>query len=179
MNEIVIRVADDAGPRTAGSDFTAMCRREYSPLVGLLVVAVGDRGQAEDIAQEAWARAWSHWARVSTLDRPDLWVRRVALNLSTSWWRRQQVAGRRAAALPPDPALIDDPPVTDDDLVRQVQALPHRQRAAIACRYFADMSVADTAVAMRCREGTVKALTSQAISALRKVAVFDEEHDGA
>jgi len=178
VNEIVIRVADDAGPRTAGSDFTAMCRREYSPLVGLLVVAVGDRGQAEDIAQEAWARAWSHWARVSTLDRPDLWVRRVALNLSTSWWRRQQVARHRTAAIGPDTA-VDDPPVADDNLVRQVQALPERQRMAIACRYFADMSVADTAMAMGCREGTVKALTSQAISALRKVAVFDEEHDDA
>jgi len=174
----VIRVADDAEPRTSGIDFTAMCRREYAPLVGLLVVAVGDRSQAEDIAQEAWARAWSRWARVSTLDRPELWVRRVALNLSTSWWRRQQVARRRTAAMRPETA-VDDPPVADDDLVRQVQALPHRQRAAIACRYFADMSVADTAVAMRCREGTVKALTSQAIGALRKVAVFDEEHDHA
>jgi RNA polymerase sigma-70 factor (ECF subfamily) len=179
VNEVVIRVADDAEPRTSESDFTAMCQREYPRLVGLLVLAVGDRSQAEDIAQEALARAWSRWARVSTLDRPDQWVRRVAMNLSTSWWRRQQVAGRRAAALPPDPALIDDPPVTDDDLVRQVRALPQRQRMAIACRYFADMSVADTAAAMGCREGTVKALTSQAISALRKVAVFDEEHDGA
>jgi RNA polymerase sigma-70 factor (ECF subfamily) len=179
VNEVVIGVADDLEPRTSASDFTAMCQREYSRVVGLLVLVVGDRTHAEDIAQEAFARAWSRWARVSTLDRPDQWVRRVAVNLSTSWWRRQQVAARWAAANRPDLAATDDPPMTDDELVQHVRSLPHRQRMAIACRYFADMSVADTAQAMRCREGTVKALTSQAISALRKVADIDEEHDDA
>ena len=56
-------MADDVEPSTSDGDFTAMCQREYPRLVGLLVLAVGDRGQAEDIAQEAMARAWSRWAR--------------------------------------------------------------------------------------------------------------------
>jgi RNA polymerase sigma factor (sigma-70 family) len=58
-----------------------------------------------------------------------------------------------------------------------VAALPPRQRAAIVLRYFADLSVRVTAAVMGCAEGTVKALTSKAISALRaRGLVDDEEH---
>jgi RNA polymerase sigma factor (sigma-70 family) len=49
--------------------------------------------------------------------------------------------------------------------------LPDRQRAAIVLRYFADLSVRDTASALGCAEGTVKSLTSQAITALRRCLV--------
>ncbi len=50
------------------------------------------------------------------------------------------------------------------DAVRQ---LPDRQRQAIVCRYYVQMTVRETAVAMRCAEGTVRALTSQGLSNLR------------
>jgi len=48
-----------------------------------------------------------------------------------------------------------------------VAGLPDRQRAALVLRYFADLSLADTAEAMGCAPGTVKALTHQALAGLR------------
>ncbi len=46
-------------------------------------------------------------------------------------------------------------------------ALPPRQRQVVAARFYADLSVTDTAVAMGCAEGTVKSLTSKALANLR------------
>lgn len=44
--------------------------------------------------QEAFCRALSRWKRVSHLDDPLAWVRRVAWNLATSQWRRARTAAR-------------------------------------------------------------------------------------
>ncbi len=60
-----------------------------------------------------------------------------------------------------------------------VATLAPRQREALALRYFADLSVEDTAAAMRCAPGTVKALTSQAIAALRTQLATDDEQTEA
>ena len=60
----------------------------------------GDMAEAQDIAQEAFARAWQRWATVRDCDSPEAWVRRVATNLAASRWRRIRVArtaGRHAA----------------------------------------------------------------------------------
>ena len=56
---------------------------------------LGDRHQAEDIAQEAFARALTRWPRIGRYDQPEAWVRRVALRLTIDAGRRR----RRAAAL--------------------------------------------------------------------------------
>jgi len=55
-----------------------------------------------------------------------------------------------------------------------LRALPDRQRLAVVLRYFADLSVADTAAAIGCPEGTVKTLTREAIRALRGAGLIAE-----
>jgi RNA polymerase sigma-70 factor (sigma-E family) len=162
-------------PMDATRDFTSFCRSEYSGLVGALSLLVGDHGLAQDLAQEALARAWSKWSRVGRLDRPDLWAKHVAVNLGRSLWRRKQVADRAAATFAPSMTFAAGVSATAGDaLLEAVSRLPGRQRAAIALRYFADMTVADAARVMGCREGTVKALTSQAISGLRRALVNNQ-----
>ena len=52
--------------------------------------------------------------------------------------------------------------------------LPVRQRTALVLRYFADLSVAETADAMQCPQGTVKTLTREAILALRKTGLITD-----
>src|SRR5258708_36675920 len=56
----------------------------------------GDMAEAQDIAQEAFARAWQRWPMVRDCDSPEAWVRRAATNLSASRWPPSRVA--RAAA---------------------------------------------------------------------------------
>ena len=76
--------------------------------------------EAQDLAQETLLRAWRNWDRVSKLDNPDAWARRVLHNLSVSRWRRLRVA--RSAALPR--AEPSDPPVGHLDVAAAISTLP-------------------------------------------------------
>lgn len=157
------------------------CRRMRPRLVGALGFIVREDALADDVAQEALARAWDRWDRVRAMPNPEGWVYRVALNLARS--RLRQRAARRARELrvasrePGSSGAVD---VASAMAVREAVAqLPLRQRMVVALRYFDDLSVADTAAAMRCAEGTVKSLTHQALAALRAHPdLYLEETDG-
>ena len=151
-------------------DAAAFCEALHPALFGALLLYCGSRELAEDLVQETLLRVWRHWSSVSAMDHPDRWALRVAFNLAKSGFRRVRVA-RRVAALS-DPArdgVTIDPDATDAIAVRAaVATLPPRQRAAVVLRYFNDLSVADTAEVLGCAEGTVKALTNQAVANLRR-----------
>jgi RNA polymerase sigma factor (sigma-70 family) len=143
---------------------------EYARLLGMLTLYTSDRDLAAELAQEALARACLHWRRVQHMDAPGAWLYRVALNLANSAFARRR-AERRARA---DAALLVSatrPAGPDlDDVVTLRQALvglAPRQRAAVVLRYYADLPVDDVASLMRCRPGTVRALTHQGLQRLR------------
>lgn len=139
-------------------------------LVGALVLALNDRAVAEEVAQEALAKAVVHWSRVSNMDSPQGWVFKVAFNISRSRFRRLAAERRAYAKIAQTPLQTQGP----EDVIPQamalrqaVEALPPRQRQVVAARFYADLSVADTARVMGCAEGTVKSLTSKALGNLR------------
>lgn len=148
--------------------FDAFCTAEHPRLVGLLALHVGDRLVAEELAQDALVRLQEQWPKVRLMASPHAWLCRVGVNLANSWWRRRY-AERRAMALSASgqrSAGSDD--AADVVAIRTaVAALPRRQRTALTLRYFAGLSVTETAADMRCAEGTVKSLCSQAIAGLR------------
>jgi RNA polymerase sigma-70 factor, ECF subfamily len=59
-------------------------------VAAIVAVSTGDAALAEDATQEAMARAYVRWNRVSKLERPDLWVIRVAANIAIGSWRRRR-----------------------------------------------------------------------------------------
>lgn len=148
-------------------ELAAFCRTEHPRLVALLTLHTGHRPVAEELAQDALVRVYEHWDRVRAMEHPAGWTYAVALNLSRSWWRRRHAERRALARLGPRQDDTTDEP--DDALMlrRAMATLPVRQRTAVLLRYFADLSVAETATRMRCAEGTVKSLTSQGVAALR------------
>lgn len=150
-------------------------------LVGALVLDLGDRWVAEEVAQEALTKAVLHWGRVSRMASPEGWVFRVAFNTARSRFRRR-AAERRAYAKvgrPDDVMAGPEQDVPEAVMLRQaVEALPARQRQVVAARFYADLSVADTAVVMGCAEGTVKSLTSKAVASLRANGVVEVIADG-
>jgi RNA polymerase sigma-70 factor, ECF subfamily len=151
------------------------CRQQHARLVGSLALDTGDVELAHELAQEALARACRHWSRLERMESPVGWLFTVAFNLAHSRGSRRsrRLAAERAASAS-GPTSVPDP--ADAACVRRVvAALPRRQRTALVLRYFADLSVRDVAELMRCREGTVKALTFQAISALRHQLALDDE----
>jgi RNA polymerase sigma-70 factor (ECF subfamily) len=124
----------------------------------------GDMGEAQDIAQEAFARAWQRWAMVRDCDSPEAWVRRVATNLAASRWRRIRVA--RAAA--GHTTELHAPEVSTDTvaLVSGLRTLPERQRTVLVLHYMCDMTVDQIAAELGCPTGSVKSWLSRGRTAL-------------
>jgi DNA-directed RNA polymerase specialized sigma24 family protein len=91
----------------------------------------------------------------------------VVYNLVRSQWRHDQLRARTHQRL----SLVRAVPAFDDDVVTElwqhVQQLPVRQRETVIRRFYLDSSVSDTAAAMCCTDGTVKATTSHALNNLR------------
>jgi RNA polymerase sigma factor (sigma-70 family) len=154
------------------------CRTEWPRLVGSLSLDVGSRDLAEDLAQETLARVCAHWRRVRKADSPSAWAHRVAFNLAKSHGRRQATWARVQPLLAARPLGAVDLDRASALAVRDAMAgLPAAQRQALILRYFADLSVHDTATAMRCPENTVKTHTRRALDALRSSGLLDDAID--
>jgi RNA polymerase sigma-70 factor (sigma-E family) len=143
--------------------------REYPRVVELAYALSGSRAGAEDVAQEAFLRAYQDWDRVGSYEHQAAWVRRVAANLATSGLRRRLVEARALARLAArrEPAL-DPLPAQDAEFWRAVRGLPQRQAQAVALYYLEDLPVQQIAAVLGCAEGTVKAHLAKARQALAR-----------
>jgi RNA polymerase sigma-70 factor (ECF subfamily) len=140
-------------------DFEQFYHANYRRLVALLFAVLGDRQEAEDVVQEAFARAYARWPRISAYDLPETWVRRVALRLAIDSGRRLRrrvgatarllTAGRVGESEPSD-ALPFTP------LGRALMRLPMREREVLVLHYVADMSIVQISVDRGLPTGTVK-----------------------
>jgi RNA polymerase sigma-70 factor (ECF subfamily) len=162
---------------SATLDFASFYDAYHAQVEGSLVLYTADRELAADLAQETMARAYRDWKKVAQMDAPAAWLHRVAFNLANSAFRRRLIERRSKAHRSGD--VHHDADVGAAVSLREaVAALPARQKKALVLRYFADLSVADTAEAMGCAEGTVRALTSQGLAALRRSGIAVEEGTG-
>ena len=154
--------------------YEALCRRHYADVVRTAYLITGDASEAVDLAQEAFARAFERWDRVSTLDRPEAWLHRVVANLSRSWWRRRLLQRHRDRAAE---EVVPEPQVVDPRLMEALRELPHAQRTAVVLRFYADRSIEEIAQTLGKRPGTIRALTSQGVARLRSSlgSIEDEE----
>jgi len=151
-------------------EFADFVRARQHALVRFGYLLTGDRMAAEDLTQTALARLYLKWDSIRQAGAMEAWVRKVMVNEHTSWWRR---AWRRRetvdfdAAHFADRAAKPDPPTDDDGLWQHVLTLPPRQRAAVALRYYEDLTEAQTAEILGCSIGTVKSQTHRALATLR------------
>jgi len=146
-------------PRSFELAFADLYRLAYRVAFRIL----GDRPEAEDIAQEALARATLRWDKLH--DRPEGWVTRVASNLALDRYRRRR---RRPPVQTGPLGIVDDRTVERSDLVTALRRLPRRQREVVVLRYLADMAEGDVARTLGCSVGSVKTHASRGLSALRR-----------
>lgn len=169
--------------REASVEFEPFARAQHRQLVASLTLYCGDRWLAEELAQDALVRARERWDRVAEMASPGAWLHRVALNLANSRFRRRGAERRALRRMGRPNAAVEDPSTTDAVAVRDaVAALPDSQRAALVLRYFADLSVAETAGVMGMTQGSVRSATHRALQALRAefdVKLDEEVRDGA
>ncbi len=145
--------------------FSGFYGATYAGLVAQLYAYCGDHGEAQDAAQEAYARAWTRWRHVSAMDDPRAWVARVGYNLVISRWRRARTVAKTLVRHgPPPPVPEPDPGLADT--VAALRRLPVAQRRALTMFYLGGFSVAEIASLEGVAEGTVKARLSRGRQAL-------------
>jgi RNA polymerase sigma-70 factor, ECF subfamily len=147
-----------------GVGYNEFFAAEYPRLVPMLHALTGDRGRAEDLAQEALMRAHRDWERIRSYDSPGAWVRRVALNLASNAARRSR-REQRALRRVPD-ANASEFAADDEQLWACVRQLPLQQRWVVALFYVEDLPVGDVARVLEITEGTVKTHLSRARATL-------------
>jgi len=142
---------------TGPDGFTSFYEASYSRVATLVAAMLGDRQQAEDIAQEAFARALIRWKRVGTYDAPEAWVRRVAQRLVIDAGRRAQHAIRVSALLAAAQRGRAEPdPLTSTALSIALMRLPLHQRQVLVLYYLADLPVDEIARDVGIPAGTVR-----------------------
>lgn len=123
---------------------------------------LGDRGEAEDVAQDALARAHLRWEHLAT--RPEGWVVTVATNLAIDHHRHRK---RRPTEQGEPLSLVELHLAERVDLARALRRLSRRQREVVVLRYLADWPEADVADALDLSPGSVKVHASRGLAALR------------
>lgn len=139
---------------------------------------IGDRGHAEDLLQVALVRTARHWEQAR--DAPAAYAYRVLINLVHDRHRHlarrvvEQPLDRHVAATRP---VVDhvEPVIDHDAIIRAVKLLAPRQREVVVLRFYADLSVAETADAIGSSPGSVKTHTSRALARLRELLANDPE----
>jgi RNA polymerase sigma-70 factor, ECF subfamily len=148
-------------------DFTEFYAGAFPRLVGQVFLVVGDLHEAEDLVQEAMARASARWGRLQGYDVPEAWVRRVAMNLAADLARRSR---RRLAAMVRLASMTateeEGLPTEDRRIVAALGALPLSQRQVLVLHHLADLPVGEVAATLRIPVGTVKSRLKRARRAL-------------
>jgi RNA polymerase sigma-70 factor (sigma-E family) len=124
---------------------------------------------AEELVSDVLCRAFERWERISQMDQPNAYVRRMVVNEYLSWRRRLARTTPRADVEPESAGLSDgaDERAERDAMIRRLASLPRRQRAAVVLRYYACLPDAEIAAQMGCRVTTVRSQISRALATLR------------
>ncbi|MGK5680308.1 SigE family RNA polymerase sigma factor [Actinoplanes sp. URMC 104] len=155
------------------AEFREFVGAQMESLRGLAYLTCGDWQVAEDAVLSALARLYVKWGRV---DKPDAYARTAVVRAAIDetrrpWWRREQSHGHAM----PELAAPDEIPNADDrvHLRRALLQVSPKHRAVLVLRFLEGLSVPETAAALRCPEGTVKAYTSRGLERLRRVLGVD------
>ena len=165
-----LAVADRNDARDA--DFAAYLAARQGSLLRTAYLLTGNRHDAEDLVQTAFAKLYLSWDKVRDQGAMDGYVRRILVNEHNSLWRR---AWKKREHSAPDETLhrLEEPhhdaprDGTSAALWDVVQTLPRKARAVVVLRYYEEMSEAETAAVLGISVGTVKSQTSRALATLR------------
>lgn len=168
VSDEALLVAFGNGDRAAARELTM---RLTPRIVGFATRMLGDRSEAEDVAQDAMLRLWKvadEWrqgeAKVTT------WLYRVVSNLCTDRLRRRRTVGIDTISEP-----LDDTPGVEARMVqaqRQIalkealQTLPDRQRQAVVLRHIEGVANPEIAEVMDISVEAVESLTARGKKAL-------------
>jgi RNA polymerase sigma-70 factor, ECF subfamily len=159
-------------------DFEKLLDEHQSMVFSLALRMTGDRGLAEEIAQDVFLELDRHLQKVETPDHARFWLRRVTMSRATDAMRRRRVRGmdlwveiEEWHGLPSDGQLPLPEARLDLRLGSKLEALlstlPEAQRAAILLRYQEEMTPAEIAGTLEMPVATVKSHLQRGLKLLR------------
>ena len=158
-------------------DFGEFYLHRKDSVLRAVSAATADRAGAEDAVAEAFARAYTRWAKVREHPNPAGWVVLTALNVRRSWWRRLRRELLFATA--PEPAAFAPVPEGLSERVRAaVLTLPRRQREVVALRVLCVFSVEEVGEVLGIAPATVHVHLHRALAALRGELGLAEPRSG-
>lgn len=165
--ELVARIG--AGDNAA---VRALVARKLPRLVALGTRLLGDRAEAEDIAQEVFVRIWKQapsWHEGQA--RFDTWMHRVALNLCytrlRSWHEEPMGEVPEEADMEAEPASRLEARARGDQVRQALAALPVRQREALVLSYYQELPNLEAAAVMDISVEALESLLTRARRNLR------------
>ena len=160
-----------ATPGQLALDYATFFRAEFAAVTRTAYLVLHDPDAAEDVAQDAFTQLHLRWAKISTYDRPDAWVRRVAIRMAVRAVRRHRLLDTLLGRLDPPREAAG----ADLDLAAALRRLPPQQRAAIALHYYEDRPLTEVAQILNCSHATAKV---HVFKARRRLAALLGEPDG-
>ena len=150
------------------STLSAYASLHGARLMRAAVLLSGDVSSGQDLCQETLARMVTAWPRLRSADAAHAYALTTMTRLFHRLERRHWHSEISYESVPDEPVVgVDSAAVID---VRAgLAALPPGQRAALVLRYYADLSVADSATALGCSEGTVRSQCSRGLTALARL----------
>jgi RNA polymerase sigma-70 factor (sigma-E family) len=159
----------------AAAAVTALYDAHAVSMIRIAVLMLSDRAAAEDVVQDAFFGLYRRWGRLSDQANAVTYVRSAVLNGCRDALKRRARRERRdraAAQSWQDVSSAEALALIGEDhrrILVAVRRLPGRQREALICRYYLDMSEEETARAMGISRGTVKSATSRAVAAIGRM----------
>jgi RNA polymerase sigma-70 factor (ECF subfamily) len=171
--ELMMRIGN--GDRVAFGD---LVRRHLDRAVAVAQRVTGSRGDAEEVAQEAFLRVWTKAPQWRAADgdfrgaRFTTWLYRVVVNLGIDRRRRPSTSALEAAGDPADPADSALQSLEKAQLSAQVASavatLPERQHAALTLCFYEGLSNREAAEILDLTPGAIESLLVRARRSLRQ-----------
>lgn len=155
------------------SAFDALVRRHQDRIYRLACAKLYSSEDAVDVAQEVFLRAYNGLQRFRFQAEPFTWLYKTLENTCNEYNRRIIRHNKIASSLENDTTdnyeeNTGEGKIFMHQVRTMVQKLPKRQQDVVLLRVFEGMSVDETATALKCRAGTVKAHLHKAINNLRE-----------
>ena len=156
--------------------FVQFVHASSARLTKLAVLLIAERHGSDDLVQAAYERTLRHWPRLQKDGNPELYARRIVVNLAIDGSRSRN---RRPEVLaqPPEESVNDCAEIVGERMrvLNALGKLPRQQRAVVVLRYYADLSEASIAETLECSVGTVKSNAHRATVRLREL--LGDPHD--
>jgi RNA polymerase sigma-70 factor (sigma-E family) len=163
-------VATEPGAWSADLAVIELYTVQYKALVRLAAMLVRDTSTAEEVVQDAFIAMHDGWHRLKDAEKALAYLRQAVVNRSRSVLRHRMVVEKNAPKPAPDMPSAEHGAMAlleRSAVIAALRDLPERQREAIVLRYYADLSEADIAAAMRISRGAVKSHTARGMASLK------------